>query len=190
MRVALINPNWSFDGSIYFGCREAHLPLELIQPLDGVAPRVLAVGPHGSSTSAAALRKLGVDGEIMGECEEVVARIAGGAWEGLPGLAHWAGARIQVNGGPQTARLEMPQDDAELVATWRERLRAGGVCANDPVSLFPYPGSPDCRRLWGLPDDMARERAVDHYPATFAELSDPQDTGAKPLAELERGAFA
>ena len=29
MRVALINPNWSFDGSIYFGCREPHLPLEL-----------------------------------------------------------------------------------------------------------------------------------------------------------------
>ena len=28
MRVALINPDWSFDGSIYFGCREPHLPLE------------------------------------------------------------------------------------------------------------------------------------------------------------------
>src|SRR5581483_10672078 len=28
-RVALINPNWNFDGSIYFGCRSPHLPLEL-----------------------------------------------------------------------------------------------------------------------------------------------------------------
>src|ERR687890_329315 len=28
MKYALINPNWSFDGSIYFGCREPHLPLE------------------------------------------------------------------------------------------------------------------------------------------------------------------
>ena len=28
-RVALINPNWSFEGSIYFGCRSPHLPLEL-----------------------------------------------------------------------------------------------------------------------------------------------------------------
>ena len=27
MRVALVNPNWTFDGSIYFGCREPHLPL-------------------------------------------------------------------------------------------------------------------------------------------------------------------
>lgn len=29
MKFALINPPWSFDGSIYFGCRETHLPLEL-----------------------------------------------------------------------------------------------------------------------------------------------------------------
>ncbi len=29
MRFALVNPAWSFDGSIYFGCREPHLPLEL-----------------------------------------------------------------------------------------------------------------------------------------------------------------
>ena len=29
MRIALINPPWSFAGSICFGCREPHLPLEL-----------------------------------------------------------------------------------------------------------------------------------------------------------------
>ena len=29
MRVALVNPPWSFEGSIYFGCRQPHLPLEL-----------------------------------------------------------------------------------------------------------------------------------------------------------------
>ena len=28
MRFALINPAWTFEGSIYFGCREPHLPLE------------------------------------------------------------------------------------------------------------------------------------------------------------------
>lgn len=28
MRFALVNPHWSFEGSIYFGCREPHLPLE------------------------------------------------------------------------------------------------------------------------------------------------------------------
>jgi anaerobic magnesium-protoporphyrin IX monomethyl ester cyclase len=29
MKVALINPPWGYQGSIYFGCRAAHLPLEL-----------------------------------------------------------------------------------------------------------------------------------------------------------------
>lgn len=28
MKWALVNPNWTFEGSIYFGCREPHLPLE------------------------------------------------------------------------------------------------------------------------------------------------------------------
>lgn len=28
MKYALVNPSWSFDGSIYFGCREPHLPVE------------------------------------------------------------------------------------------------------------------------------------------------------------------
>ena len=28
MKFALINPPWTFDRSIYFGCREPHLPLE------------------------------------------------------------------------------------------------------------------------------------------------------------------
>ena len=29
MKVALVNPAWDFEHSIYFGCREPHLPLEL-----------------------------------------------------------------------------------------------------------------------------------------------------------------
>jgi anaerobic magnesium-protoporphyrin IX monomethyl ester cyclase len=28
MKFALVNPAWTFDGSIYFGCRQPHLPLE------------------------------------------------------------------------------------------------------------------------------------------------------------------
>ncbi|MGD9512431.1 MAG: TIGR04295 family B12-binding domain-containing radical SAM protein, partial [Geminicoccaceae bacterium] len=326
--------------------------------LDGVAPRIVAIGPHGSTTPAAALRKLDVNGVVMGECEEVVARIAGGDWDGLPGLARWEGDQIIVQGGPQAtgfaamqpltwpdewvarhhhhhhrfdadpigpgaeveasrgcpysctfcakenfrdryrrrdaaavaeeatrlrergaeyiyfideiflpnrpllealvgqglkfgvqtridlwkpdmlellgragcvsieagveslteegrehlakncrlsteeladrlveARrhvpfvqanlLEMPQDDEALVQRWRGRLREAGVWANDPVPLFPYPGSPDYRRLWGLPDDHAWERAVDHYLGTFAELSDLQDVRPRRLHELE-----
>lgn len=41
MRVALVNPAWSYEGSIYFGCRHAHLPLEL-----GYSKALLEAGGH------------------------------------------------------------------------------------------------------------------------------------------------
>ena len=141
MKIALINPAWHYENSIYFGCREAHLPLEfgyarqlldraghqtllldgqiegldtaaiaervrtfqpemivlttaptylfwrcappelrvpreMLQALDGIPALRVAVGPHGSSTPAAALAKLDVDVVIRGECEEVIAALA------------------------------------------------------------------------------------------------------------------
>ncbi len=41
MKFALVNPPWTFDGSIYFGCREPHLPLEY-----GYARALLSAGGH------------------------------------------------------------------------------------------------------------------------------------------------
>ncbi|MCT8266282.1 TIGR04295 family B12-binding domain-containing radical SAM protein [Afifella sp. JA880] len=141
MKVALVNPRWHFDNSIYFGCAAPHLPLELgyakallerdgheVLMLDGnlvetsnqalaeevaafgaeisiatTAPTYLfwrcappelrvpaeffahldkrggttiAIGPHGSVTPETTLRKLGADGVVMGEAEEVIAAIA------------------------------------------------------------------------------------------------------------------
>ena len=167
MRVALINPPWTFEGSIYFGCREPHLPLELgyaramlerdgheVLLLDGhlmgqsyaelagevrafapdmtvvtTAPSYLfwrcappelrvprtmldalaggggttiAVGPHGSSTPGTALRKLGADVVVMGECEEVLAALANGGVPGhVPGTAILDGGALRQCGGPQ-----------------------------------------------------------------------------------------
>jgi B12-binding domain/radical SAM domain protein of rhizo-twelve system len=422
MRVALINPHWSFEGSIYFGCREPHLPLELgyasallasaghevllidghldalsdaeicarvadfgpamsvvttaptylfwrcpppelrvpralLQLLGGAGGITVAVGPHGSSTPRSALRKLGVDVVIMGECEEVLVRLAAGERVSLPGICYRDGGRVRVNGGPQAARfvdaqplawpdrlvgkhqhhhhrfdrppfapgaeieasrgcpyhctfcakenfrdayrrralplllaeidalqaqgaeyfyfideiflpdqrllealvprrlsfgvqtridlwkppmlellgragcvsieagvesltaegrdalakncrldtdsltrrlIEAKQhvpfvqgnliaagDDPHAVAAWREALLAAGVWANDPVPLFPYPGSPSYRELWGMPDDDAWERAHSHYLAAFARFSDIQEVQPLPLATLE-----
>jgi anaerobic magnesium-protoporphyrin IX monomethyl ester cyclase len=39
--LALVNPSWSYAGSIYFGCREPHLPLEL-----GYARALLEAAGH------------------------------------------------------------------------------------------------------------------------------------------------
>src|SRR5574338_570007 len=137
MKIALINPAWHFEGSIYFGCREPHLPLEFgysralleaagheAEIIDGqlhgltsrqiadrvaafapdrvvvtTAPsylfwrcappelrvpaqflhmlgrrggRTVAVGPHGSVTPGATLKKLRCDAAIMGEAEEIL----------------------------------------------------------------------------------------------------------------------
>ena len=68
-----------------------------------------------------------------------------------------------------------------MVAAWREKLRRGGVWANDPVPLYPYPSSPDYARLFGPPDDQAWERAHAHYLAQFAAFSDIQDGRPQPL---------
>lgn len=423
MRAALINPAWSFEGSTYFGCREAHLPLELgacgvlleaaghqVLMLDGLldgldtagladavaafgpdmtvvttaptylfwrcaqpelrVPRAMfaalggrggmtvAVGPHGSSTPHAALRKLGCDTVIMGECEEAVLALADGATPGLlPGTAtldrtagaalttrftdlpplHWPdawvrrhthhhhrfdaspagpGAEVEASRGcpysctfcakidfrdryrrrdlapllaeidalaaqgvayvyfideiflpredllralvqrpvqfgiqtridlwkpdmlallgdagcvsieagvesltedgraaldkrcklttdeltdrlilarrhvpfVQANLIEMAGDAAAIVAAWRARLQDAGVWANDPVPLYPYPSSPDYRRLFGAPDDQAWERAHAHYLAQFSRFSDIQDGQPLALAALEAAA--
>ena len=426
MRVALVNPPWSFGGSIYFGCREPHLPLEhgyaralleaaghqaaifdaqadeidlpglrqqvvgfapdmlvattapsylfwrcappelrvpqqTLAALAGIAPITVAVGPHASSTPRAALAKLGVDAAVMGECEEVLVRLADtprAEWGGIAGLCLREHGDIVVRGDPQAAdmtrlpalhwpaavirrhahhhhRFDRPPegpggeletsrgcpyhctfcakenfrdkyrrrplatileeldgliaagatyvyfideiflpwrelleqvmrrevrfgmqtridlwrpdmldllgaagcvsveagvesltpegrdwldkdcklttdeltqrllhakrtvpfvqanliasegDDPGLISRWRDELRREGVWANEPVPLFPYPGSPDYRRLWGLPDDDAWERALDWYLDRYSSFSDIQEERPRRLRELE-----
>lgn len=421
-RVALINPNWDFEGSIYFGCRSPHLPLELgisqhrlseaghatllldahmfdlslveiedelrrfcpdmivittaptylfwrcappelrvpqqlARAVRDLSPRLVVVGPHGSSTPKAALGKLAADTVVMGECEEALLRLANGEHD-FAGLCFADGGRVRINGGPiaaafsdqpaptwpeemirlhrhhhhrfearpigpgaevETSRgcpyrctfcakenfrnayrrrptgvllaeidalqhqgveyvyfideiflpngalleglvsrgikfgvqtridlwkpdmlallgqagcvsieagvesltpegraalaknckmttdqladrliearrhvpfvqanlIEVPEDDDSVVQNWRRRMQDAGVWANDPVPLYPYPGSPDYRKLWGEPDDFAWERAHAHYLTLFDQFSDLQDERPVPLDRLE-----
>lgn len=85
----------------------------------------------------------------------------------------------------QANLIEMSADDAEIVERWRAQMQAAGVWANDPVPLYPYPSSPDYRRLWGEPDDEAWERAHAHYLGQFSAFSEIQDQRPLPLRELE-----
>jgi anaerobic magnesium-protoporphyrin IX monomethyl ester cyclase len=427
MKIALVNPPWSFDGSIYFGCREPHLPLEYgyaralltdaghdaaifdaqidgidtaalqsrvadfapdmivvttapsylfwrcappelripqhtLAALDGLGALTVAVGPHASSTPRIAVKKLGVDAGVQGECEEVLVKLADTpreAWGTIAGLVRRDNGDIVVQGGPQAvdmarlpalrwhpdivqrhahhhhrfdtalhgpgaemevsrgcpyhctfcakdnfrdryrrrplatildeldgliaagasyvyfideiflpwrelleALVERPVefgvqtridlwrpdmldllgragcvsieagvesltphgrdwldkdcklsteelrdrlihakrsvpfvqanlimtegDDPEIIMRWREELQQHGVWANEPVPLFPYPGSPEYRRIWGLPDDDAWERALDYYLDRYASFSDIQEAQPRRLAELER----
>ena len=85
----------------------------------------------------------------------------------------------------QANLIKVAGDDPALIADWRTRMHAAGVWANDPVPLYPYPSSPDYRKLFGLPDERAWERAHDHYLGLFDRMSDIQDDRPLPLEELE-----
>ena len=90
----------------------------------------------------------------------------------------------------QANLLDCQSDDPEEVEQWRQRLQEHGVWANKPVPLFPYPGSPDYTRRWGMPDDRAWERAHDFYLGQFDEFSDIQEQRPASLIQLETQAPA
>jgi B12-binding domain/radical SAM domain protein of rhizo-twelve system len=170
MRFSLINPPWSFEQSIYFGCREPHLPLEygysrvLLEKaghavqivdaqLDGLslqdvyeavrgfetdfavvttAPSYLfwrcappelrvpqqvtdalrdlpcilvGVGPHTSTTPRAAVSKLGVDVAVMGECEDILPRLASDEWSHIESICYPASDGMRVQGTPHAVNM-------------------------------------------------------------------------------------
>jgi anaerobic magnesium-protoporphyrin IX monomethyl ester cyclase len=55
MKFALVNPNWDFTGSTYFGCHDPHYPLELLFSSD----KILAAG-HEPLLIDAQLEKLNI----------------------------------------------------------------------------------------------------------------------------------
>jgi B12-binding domain/radical SAM domain protein of rhizo-twelve system len=173
MKFALINPPWTFEGSIYFGCREPHLPLEFgyakalletaghdalivdgqlhalslldmrgclaayrpdvtvittapsylfwrcappelrvpretLDALDGVTGKVVAIGPHASTTPGATLTKLRCDAAIMGEPEEILPQLAAAQtdWGAVPSLAWLRDGELKTNGGLHACDME------------------------------------------------------------------------------------
>jgi B12-binding domain/radical SAM domain protein of rhizo-twelve system len=60
MRFCLINPPWNFESSIYFGCREPHLPLEFGYSkalLEAAGHRAEIVDAQADNLSLAAIRE-------------------------------------------------------------------------------------------------------------------------------------
>jgi B12-binding domain/radical SAM domain protein of rhizo-twelve system len=170
MRFSLVNPAWNFNRSIYFGCREPHLPLELryseallnaaghdVEIVDGqlenlsvqeIANRVerfspdfavvtsapsylfwrcappelrvpqevmnairdqpcklVGIGPHASTTPQTTLAKLGADIVVMGECEEILPRLAGDLRE-VPSICYATGSGVRVQGSPHASNMD------------------------------------------------------------------------------------
>lgn len=92
---------------LFWRCAQPELrtPRAFLDALDGRGGRTVAVGPHGSVTPAATLKKLGVDLVVRGECEEVIARLAdaGGEPFGIAGTAWRDGGDLEREGGPVAA---------------------------------------------------------------------------------------
>src|SRR5256714_3415650 len=110
MKYALVNPNWSFDGSIYFGCREPHLPLEY-----GYARALLEADGHDV---------LVVDGQLHDLTDTTVAdRVAAFAPDRLvittaPSYLFWRCAPPELRVPQQTLRAiraVMPQNVTTVV---------------------------------------------------------------------------
>ena len=89
----------------------------------------------------------------------------------------------------QANLVKSKDDHPEAVDSWRRELLRHGVWANDPVPVFPYPGSPAYKKLWGAPDDWAWERAHGHYLCISQRegLSEIQEKYPVGLEKLEAG---
>ena len=89
-----------------------------------------------------------------------------------------AGVESMLAEGPSTAKLifasqHLPFVKAKSLGSktnepllekeWRHLLISSGIPVDEPVPLFPYPGSPAYTRLWGVPDDYAWMRAQNYY---------------------------
>ncbi len=163
MKFALVNPRWSFEGSTYFGCRDPHLPLELLHAreelrkaghdvvlvdaqMEALSPeetrarlgepdfvviptapsylfwrcpppelrvpkewvsalrtgsdaKFVLIGPHGSVTPAATLRKTGCDVAIRGEHDQVLPLLATEPWEKIAGCCWQDAEGVHLSDG-------------------------------------------------------------------------------------------
>ena len=63
---------------------ELRVPMEWFAAL-GQGRTTVAIGPHGSATPAAALRKTGCDVVLRGEPDQTLAQLASEPWEAIPG---------------------------------------------------------------------------------------------------------
>ncbi len=66
---------------------------------------IVAVGPHASTTPRATLNKLDADAVVIGECEEILPRLADTHWADLPALARRCEGTIRVQGGPHESDM-------------------------------------------------------------------------------------
>jgi B12-binding domain/radical SAM domain protein of rhizo-twelve system len=205
VRYALVNPHWSFEGSTYFGCRDPHLPLELLsasqflrreghdvrlidahieslQPADVAAQlgsfkpdfiviptapsylfwrcpqpelriphtwvaqlghlgRTVLIGPHGSATPGATLRKTNADLVLRGEPDQTLPELASKDWDQVAGCCWREGERLHTS--PGLGNVNMQEIQAHDFSTYplERHTHLHHVFQNLPSSIRGHLGA-------------------------------------------------
>ncbi len=116
MNYALINPRWHFEGSTYFGCRDPHLPLELLQAqgeLRRAGQRVLLIDAQMESLTAA---------EVLARIDEQGFRADFLVLPTAPSYLFW----------------RCPPPELRVPREWVAALRAGAQAAAKFVLIGPH----------------------------------------------------
>jgi B12-binding domain/radical SAM domain protein of rhizo-twelve system len=84
------------------------VPQQVAAALRDMGGILVAVGPHGSTTPRTTLKKLGVDVVVLGECEEVLPRLAGktrAEWKDVSSICYVDHGEPRIKGGPHASDL-------------------------------------------------------------------------------------
>lgn len=127
MKYALLQPNWDFTGSSYFGCRETHMPLELLfarQQLEAAGHAVLLLDAHLEALAPAAAARR---------------------------IRAFAPDFTVITTAPSYLFWRCPQPELRVPAAWLAAVRGGGVT----VAIGPHPSATPAATLRKLPCDVA-----------------------------------
>ncbi len=86
----------------------------------------------------------------------------------------------------QATLLDGKMETSQTVMAGRKKLLEEGIWVNEPVPVFPYPGSAEYEGRWGSPDENAWERAHAWYLEENESFSDIQDDRPLALPQLEQ----
>ena len=150
MKYALVNPNWTFQGSTYFGCQEPHYPLELLFPFD----KIREAG-HDALLVDAQVDRLSI--------EEVKRRI--GAFD--PEF-------LVIPTAPSYLFWRCPQPELRVPQQWFAELGGRAV----KVAIGPHPSATPEATLRKTGCDVAMRGEPDQLLSELASRSWSEVTGA------------
>jgi B12-binding domain/radical SAM domain protein of rhizo-twelve system len=142
-RFALVNPNWTFTGSTYFGCQEPHFPLELLFARD----KIIEAG-HEALLIDAQISNLSV--------EEVKRRVE-----------RFAPDYLVIPTAPSYLFWRCPQPELRVPREWFDGITNSLAKKPLKVAIGPHPSATPSATLRKLNCDIAMRGEPD---ATLSQL--------------------